>query len=32
MPAFDWRELLQFFCWIPPDQIVSPETPAPGLD
>ena len=31
MPVFDWRELLKFFCRIPPEQIFPPETPGPGF-
>ena len=28
----DWRELLRFFCWLPPEQLFPPESPAPGVD
>ena len=25
----DWRELLRFFCWIPPDQLFGPDPDDP---
>jgi hypothetical protein len=27
----DWREVLRFFCWLPPEQLFPPESPDPDL-
>ncbi len=25
LPDLDWRDVLRFFCWIPPDQLFGPD-------
>lgn len=25
LPFIDWRELLRFFCWIPPEDFLEPD-------